>query len=406
MGNRTERDTGFGPIEMRRGTAGFPGWRGLQRIGDAVLDPGRFYRNWNAQITDGQIECRGGQLPFSDMGSDDTRKQCITSIFCTNNDWPDIGERAEIWASDVEPAGTAIDSNSYRSWRGDLGTFDSVAQGSITRRQRWLRDGVGNTSSGAELPDEANSSVRIRNRIFRADLDGAIRYLLPGETTWQELAAAGIEFGAVKPLAMLHRAKLIVIGIDTMKSYDLDTGLWTVIAMPGGTTGFIPAGWTVFESDDCLYIFGTITLGATPVLIKFDGTTATLSYSVAPAGAYAALGIASNNGRIAIAWATTNGIQASIVAEYSDNGSTFSTSILPADQGPSAMCVADGMIFSVGGWSEEATGLDLLYSWDGSEWLEVLGMGSTGITTDAYASQDIVQIAPVDNTVQDTTVEP
>lgn len=406
MGNRTERDTGFGPVEMRRGTAGFPGWRGLQRTGDAVLDPGRFYRNWNAQITDGAIECRGGQLAFSTIDSDEARPHCITSIFCTNNDWPDIGERAEIWVSDVEPANpTAPDSNSYRSWRGDLGTFDAVAQSSITRRQRWLRDGVGNTSSGADAPDESNSSVRIRNRIYRADLDGAIRYLVPGETTWTELAAAGIEFGADKPLAMLHRGKLVVIGIDIMKSYDLDTNMWTVIAMPGGTTGFIPAGWTVFDADDCLYILGTITAGSNVVLIKYDGSTATLSYSAA-AASYAALGIASNNGRIAIAWASTNGIQNSIVAEYSSDGASFSSAVIPSNQGPSAMVVADGMIFSAGGWSEEAMGLDLLYSYDGSEWLEVLGMGTTGATSDAYAAQDIVQIAAVDSTVQDTTSEP
>ena len=416
MGNRTEVAPGFGPKELRASHGGFPGWRGLQRTGDVVLKLGRFYRLWNVQLNDGEIGSRGGQTAFSAIGTATGRDQCVTSIFSPNIEYPDIGERAEIRFTEAADYATqSLDEQAETAglaYRGDSGIVTASVGGS-TGRQRWLRDGSDNTSSGAICPTGTNSSVRIRDKIYLADLNGAIKSLSPGTTSYTTIAAAGAEFGAAsRPLAMTYQGKLVVVGAGVLKTYEIDSGTWAIPAMPGGTTAFVPKGWTVWDVDDCLYIWGIVPTNDSK-LLKFDGTTISVVYSLVAGGSivyYQAVDLASNNDQLVLTYIQQDSTIVSLQTVYSTNGTAFTAATLPtpvtagSTYSASRMCVADGMIWSIGVHSEGLTDDNILMnSYDGSEWLDVFVMPDFTGDDGVFMPVDIVEIAPVDSTISDDT---
>lgn len=419
MSNRTERDQGFGPIEMRSGHSEFPGWRGLQRTGDTVLKPGRFYRAWNAQINDGEVVSRGGQSLFSDLESADDRPHCITSIFSSNNQWGDLGAEAEIRftslgdfsaQSDTEPTITT----QPRGYRGDLGTYDSTVLTSVVeRRQFWVRDGAENSSSGIQTASTVNTTVRVQDKIYFAYLDGTVKSMSPGGTTQTTIGTPGAPFAAGHLMAISYHGRLIVVSAGDAEEWDGTN--WTVLTMPGGTTGFIAVGWTLFDVDDCIYVFGRV--GDEAKVLKISNSTITVAHTADNVQVSwnwnRPIDIASNNGNLVITFTQSISITESLVFYTSPDGTTWTAGTLIPNSpggaggfGPSRMVLAGGMLWSVGYGAEgDADTMPLLYSYDGTEWLEVtalVGFTSVGGPT-VQGLVDIVQIEPNSSLVSDTT---
>ncbi len=419
MSKRTEVSPGFGPKEQRSGHGEFPGWRGLQRTGDTVLRVGRLFRAWNAQISDGEVISRGGQTPFADLGTDDNRPQCITSIFCTNEEWGDLGQEAEIRftslgdfsaQSDTEPTIGATP----RAYRGDTGAYDADALTSVVeRRQFWVRDGVENTSSGIQTPATVNSTARVVDRVYFAYLDGSVKYMSPGSTSLTTIGTPAAPFAAGHLMAITYHGRLIVISDGDAEEWNGTT--WTVLTMPAATTDFIAVGWTLWDVDDCVYVFGRVADEAK--VLKISGSTITVAHTAdntPPSWNWnRPIDITSGNGNLVITFTQSVSITESLVFYTSPDGTTWTAGTLIPNVvgaaggfGPTRMVSAGGMLWSVGYGSEsDADTMPLLYSYDGTEWLEVIAeVGFSSVSgPDVQGIVDIVQIEPNSNRVTDAT---